>query len=164
MLVLDEATECLAVEDFFGCMASPDSCSIPMSDLPPATSPEMTKSEHGCRPLVDDKAPVMAVNADAPRAHVDDEEHAGLDLQRLQLLLDLHDSWQKQSTCDKQCEVDAAVYAQHASHDTESHETLQDSRCVSETVCLQTVSSGSSCNLEQVCKANHASCISVCGS
>ena len=121
-------------------------------------------SEHGCRPLVNGKAPVMIVGADAPDAHVDNEEHAGLDLQRLQTLLELHDDWQKQSTYDKQCEVHAAVFAEHASDDTASHEILPENRCVSETVYLQTVTIGSSCNLEQVCKVDHTSVPSACSS
>ena len=162
MLVLDKAAECLAVGGSPGCMASSDCCSIPLSSLPPARSLDVTKSEHGCRPL--DKAAVMAVDAESQGLHIDDEELAGLNLQGVQLLLELHDDWRKHSIRDKQCEADAAVTDQHASDDTACHETLQDSHGVSETVCLQTVSSGSSCNLEQVCKADHASCISVCGS
>ena len=164
MLIPDEAAECLAAEHLPGCMASSDSCSIPISSLTPTRPLEMTNSEHDCRPLVNDKAPVMAMDADAQGAHVDDEELAGLDLQRLQLLLELHDDWRKQSTCEKQCESDAAVSAQHASDDAASHETLQDSCSISETVRLQTVTSGSSCNLEQVCKANYASLTPACGS
>ena len=160
-LVLDEAAECLAVEEFFGCMASSDSCSIPVSGLSPARSLEMTDSEHDCSPLVNDKAPVMAEDADAQEAHVDDEELAGLDLQRLQLLLKVHDDWRKQSTCDRQYEIDAAVSAQHASDDTACHKTLQDYRCASETGLLRTVTGASSYKSEKVRKTSSASLLQL---
>ncbi len=160
-LGLDEAAECLAVEEFFGCMASSDSCSIPMSGLSPARSLEMTDSEHDCSPLVNHKAHAMAVDADAQEAPVDDEELAGLDLQRLQLLLEVHDDWRKQSTCDRRCEIDAAVSAQHASDDTACHKTLQDYRCASETVLLWTVTGGSSYKSEKVRKTSYASLLQL---
>ena len=164
ILEVDEAADWLLLDEISGCMASSDSCSIPMSSLLPARSLELITAEHSCCPMVIDEAPVRALDADAQKARVDYERHALLEFQRLSLLLEVHDDWLKQLTCDKQCEADTARSAQHPSEDMASKESLQETCHAFRRLPRQTVTTGSSFDPGEVCKANCANVTAACGS